>query len=202
MKIAQVVNEFCFWVLTFVKQCDKLTISCESENSGSQNSTLPPLPDSRRTALDEGVAGGGRVGSAGELGNSRSRAQNPSNVMAFIAPWFMGAPYTGSQAGFSDNVGLNHKQRCFSFSTIRRDMHSVDTFIDEAIGFTKRHPDLDGQQQAFGGSLMGFMKAIAECPDCPGVFRIPFDSDWKPNAFGEWKYLGCPKCEKFWTYTA
>lgn len=77
-------------------------------------------------------------------------------------------------------------------------MDSVKTFRDEATGFTKRHPDLNATQQAFGGVLLGMMKALAECPDCPGVFRVPFDADWTPNAFGEWKYLGCPKCEKIW----
>lgn len=66
----------------------------------------------------------------------------------------------------------------------------TDTFTDEALAFTRRHPDLTPQQQTFGGLAWGLMRAIAECPDCPGVIRTPRDN---------WRHLDCPACQKRWT---
>lgn len=72
-------------------------------------------------------------------------------------------------------------------------LRGVDTFIDEAIAFNARHPELDEQQQAFGGLLWGAMRAIAECPNCPGRFRVPLD--------GDWNRLYCPGCGYLWQRT-
>ncbi len=74
----------------------------------------------------------------------------------------------------------------------RTDLHSVNTFTDEAMGFLDRHPALDAQQQSFGGVVWGFMRAIAECPDCPGKFRVPLDDDWHQ--------LYCTSCEHVWVF--
>lgn len=81
-------------------------------------------------------------------------------------------------------------------------MDSVKTYVDEGQSFLSRNDDLDAQQSSFGSLLWASMRAMAECPDCPGAFRIPHDSDWTPNAFGEWKYLACPKCQKVWELTS
>ena len=75
---------------------------------------------------------------------------------------------------------------------------SVATFTDEALGFIERNPGLNATQQAFGGVLFGAMKALAECPECPGHFRIPLDEDGTPNAFGSWTYMYCPNCDQMW----
>jgi hypothetical protein len=72
--------------------------------------------------------------------------------------------------------------------------HSVHTFTDEALAFTDRHRDLNPGQAGIGGMVWGFMRAIAECPDCPGTFRIPLDE--------EWHELACPKCHGVWTFQA
>lgn len=77
-------------------------------------------------------------------------------------------------------------------------MRGVNTFVDEAMSFQSRHNALNNIQSAFGGTLFGFMKALAECPECPGHFRIPYDADGTPNAFGEWAYLYCPNCKALW----
>ncbi len=76
---------------------------------------------------------------------------------------------------------------------------SVKTFTDEALGFIDRNPALNNVQQTFGGLLFGSMRALAECPVCPGHFRIPLDEDGTPNAFGSWTYLVCQNCQNTWT---
>lgn len=80
-------------------------------------------------------------------------------------------------------------------------LHETHTFIDTALAFSERHPKIkDTPQGALGAALFGMMKALAECPECPGAFRIPHDSDWTPNLLGEWKYLACPQCQRVWTH--
>lgn len=76
---------------------------------------------------------------------------------------------------------------------------SVKTFTEEGQGFIDRNPGLNKTQQAFGGVLFASMRALAECPKCPGHFRIPMDEDGTPNAFGSWTYLVCPNCQTMWT---
>lgn len=77
----------------------------------------------------------------------------------------------------------------------------ADTFIDEALAFTERHRDLDPQQHSFGGLVWGMLRAIAECPNDPGVFRVPVDADGKQlGPLANWAYLACPKCGGVWAY--
>jgi hypothetical protein len=71
----------------------------------------------------------------------------------------------------------------------RPDFHSVNTFVDEALAFIRRHK-LEGQQATMGGLAWGALRALAECPNCPGTFRIPLDADWS--------VLFCGKCQAFW----
>ena len=70
------------------------------------------------------------------------------------------------------------------------DLHAVDTFVDEAAAFHRRHPDLDAQQASFGGLAWGLLRALAECPECPGTFRRPLDAAWTR--------LACPRCGGVW----
>ena len=79
-----------------------------------------------------------------------------------------------------------------------QDEIGVNTFVNEAISFQSRNKDLSEFHSAVGATLFGFMKALSECPECPGHFRIPYDTDGTPNAFGEWKYLYCPHCKNMW----
>jgi len=71
-------------------------------------------------------------------------------------------------------------------------MNKVRTFVDEGIQFTKSHPELNDVQANSGAVTWGFMRALAECPDCPGVFRIPDNEDWD--------HLYCPSCQGVWTH--
>lgn len=82
------------------------------------------------------------------------------------------------------------------------DCHSTDTFTNEALAFTERHGEQLGPVAAtFGGLTFGAMKAIAECPNCPGHFRVPYDAEGRlawPVGNGNWKYLRCPECKGVW----
>jgi len=71
------------------------------------------------------------------------------------------------------------------------DLHAVNVVCDEGHAFIARHDDLNETQRATGGLLWGLMRAIAECPDCPGVFRASPD---------HWQTLVCPQCRGVWRY--
>lgn len=71
------------------------------------------------------------------------------------------------------------------------DLHSTHTVCDEAKAFTARHPELTGTQQANGMLVWGLLRAVAECPNCPGVFRVSPDN---------WHTLVCPQCRGVWGY--
>ena len=63
---------------------------------------------------------------------------------------------------------------------------SVQTFLKEGQAFLKRHPDMP----EVGGWAWGLLRAVAECPNCPGHFRVPLDKSWKT--------LVCPNCHGVW----
>jgi hypothetical protein len=67
----------------------------------------------------------------------------------------------------------------------------VGVFVDEGLAFDRRHPELDETRRAWGALAWGLMRALAACPDCPGVFRQPID--------GDWNRLLCPRCGGLWT---
>ena len=64
--------------------------------------------------------------------------------------------------------------------------NSVDTFLQEGKAFAERHPDTP----EIGGWAWGLLRAVMECPNCPGHFRVPLDKDWKR--------IACPNCKNVW----
>ena len=73
------------------------------------------------------------------------------------------------------------------------DLDSVGTFVNEAESFYGKHSrDLGHIAATWGGLTWGLLRAIAECPNCPGSYRRPLlDFDWD--------ILICPTCGKWWT---
>lgn len=72
-------------------------------------------------------------------------------------------------------------------------MAKKDTFISSASSFIKEHEnELPESLNVLGGVTFGFMNALAECPDCPCVLRIPDNEDWD--------HLYCPSCKNIWTH--
>ena len=71
------------------------------------------------------------------------------------------------------------------------DLHPVNVICDEGTAFLHRHPELNDTHKSVGGLLYGFLRAVAECPDCPGVFRVSPDG---------WQTLVCRQCGGVWTY--
>ena len=67
---------------------------------------------------------------------------------------------------------------------------SLQTVIREGTAFNQRHPELNSNQQVYGGWTWGLLRAIAECPNCPGHYRVPQDQ--------EWNVLYCPNCGTYW----
>ena len=71
-------------------------------------------------------------------------------------------------------------------------LRSVHTVIEEGLAFDARHPDLrDNPFRGTGMLLYGLLRSVAECPACPGVFRVPSDATWT--------HLDCPQCHQRWT---
>ena len=71
-------------------------------------------------------------------------------------------------------------------SKATEDFHSVKVFADYGGRFYSSHQDLGHVAASWGGMLMGAMRAILECPDHPGKFRIPQDDNWD--------VIVCPEC--------
>ena len=71
-------------------------------------------------------------------------------------------------------------------------LHSVHTVCEEAKTLAARHPELPDAAQGAGMLAWGLLRAVAECPECPGVFRCPTDTAWT--------HLDCPHCGGRWTY--
>lgn len=75
----------------------------------------------------------------------------------------------------------------------------VATFVDQSKDFLSRHPDLNDVQKSFGGLTWGLMRAVAECPNCPGHYRVPITEEGKIDQSGEWHRLACSQCRHIWT---
>lgn len=74
------------------------------------------------------------------------------------------------------------------------DLHSANTTVDEAKAFMERHADLPETQRVMGGMAYGLLRALMECPHCPGHFRVPLDRDWaSPGG-----RIVCPNCRYTW----
>ena len=75
------------------------------------------------------------------------------------------------------------------------DMHGVKTFVDEAQGFINRNNLNDSPVAAtLGGMFWGMLRAVVECPNCPGHYRTPVMVE------GE-EYCHCANCDGWWKYT-
>ena len=73
----------------------------------------------------------------------------------------------------------------------RPDLDAVGTMVTEGQDFYQRHAATLGDTAAtWGGMLWGLMRAIAACPPCPGVYRVPQDDAWQT--------LICPRCHGVW----
>ena len=76
------------------------------------------------------------------------------------------------------------------------EVDSVATFVREGDAFVKRHKGDVGQEAAgVGGLFWGAMRAVAECPNCPDVYRIPIGPE--PD---RWQRLACPSCHRQWVW--
>lgn len=71
-----------------------------------------------------------------------------------------------------------------------KNLHAVDTFCREADNFVRCHPELNDTQKSFGRLAWGLLRALYECPDCPGHFRVPLND--------EEGALACPNCRAVW----
>ncbi|MCC6315051.1 MAG: hypothetical protein IT337_13685 [Thermomicrobiales bacterium] len=82
------------------------------------------------------------------------------------------------------------------------DLHSVGVVVDEGQAFIRRHEDDLGVNtfaSTVGGLTWGLMRAIAECPNCPGTFRTPVGKAYGyESAFD---LMTCPQCRCTWKYT-
>jgi hypothetical protein len=68
----------------------------------------------------------------------------------------------------------------------------LDTLMREWEDFDRRNPEVAALQ--VGGLTWGLLRAIAECPDCPGSFRVPVDAAqtlWRcGRCGGVWRWEG------------
>ena len=71
-------------------------------------------------------------------------------------------------------------------------LHSVHTVIDEGNDFAARHPDLSGAAASTGSLVWGMLRALYECPDCPGKYRVPTKADAN--------VIVCTSCGGVWTW--
>ncbi|HUY76875.1 MAG TPA: hypothetical protein VMV29_08890 [Ktedonobacterales bacterium] len=72
----------------------------------------------------------------------------------------------------------------------------VDTALREGRAFIDRHPELqepeNGRIATFAGLTWGVFRAIYECDDCPGVYRVPVRNHPDGEA------ITCPSCGGVW----
>lgn len=71
----------------------------------------------------------------------------------------------------------------------------VATVCDEGRAFDERHRDeLNETQRAMGGLIWGLMRALAECPNCPGTFCTPIGERF--GCESAFDVLVCPGCQR------
>jgi hypothetical protein len=74
------------------------------------------------------------------------------------------------------------------------DLHTASTVVDEAKAFMDRHKELNETQAVMGGMWFGFLRALMECSECPGYYRVPLDKEWyRPGG-----RLYCVHCGGVW----
>jgi hypothetical protein len=77
---------------------------------------------------------------------------------------------------------------------------SVATVLREGRTFLDRHPDIaNGPAATLGGLTWGILRAVMECDNCPGVYRVPVsgypggvDAITCPSCGGVWVHRGHP----------
>lgn len=72
-------------------------------------------------------------------------------------------------------------------------LHPVQTMCDEGSAFCKRHPGLSETQATWGALTWGLLRAIYECPDCPGHYRRPLEGMRED-------IIICPHCGRVWIH--
>ena len=81
----------------------------------------------------------------------------------------------------------------------------VDTVVEQGNALRDRYMERGGEpdncELPSGMLLWGLLRAIAECPRCPGVFRNPYHAGGTPGTMDDWgEYLVCPKCGGVWKW--
>ena len=73
-------------------------------------------------------------------------------------------------------------------------LHSVHTMVDEGRKFAEEHSELNETQAAWGAVVWGLLRALYECPNCPGYFRVP-----RMTTVGV-EVLWCARCGGQWVH--
>src|SRR5690349_18578886 len=72
----------------------------------------------------------------------------------------------------------------------------AETVVREGRAFLDRHPDIaDGPAATLGGLTWGILRAVMECDNCPGVYRVPIS-----GGAGGYDAITCPSCGGVWVY--
>lgn len=71
------------------------------------------------------------------------------------------------------------------------EMRALNLAVDEAGAFLERHPEVGNYPFGTASAVaFGMLRAIAECPRCPGTFRVPTVEP--PDGWY------CHRCEGLW----
>ena len=73
------------------------------------------------------------------------------------------------------------------------DLYSVETVCNEGNRFVQEH-HLEGAAASLGALTWGLLRALYECPACPGEFREP-----RMSTIGI-EVLWCPRCKGQWIH--
>lgn len=74
----------------------------------------------------------------------------------------------------------------------------VTTAVREGRSFLDRHPDIaSGPAAMLGGLTWGILRAVMECDNCPGVYRVPVVRDGTSAGYDA---ITCPSCGGVWVH--
>lgn len=84
-------------------------------------------------------------------------------------------------------------------------MRDVNTVVEQGNALRERYRERGGEPGndalPTGMLLWGLLRAVAECPNCPGVFRNPYHAGGVPGTMDDWgEYLVCPRCGGVWKW--
>lgn len=71
---------------------------------------------------------------------------------------------------------------------------AAEVVVREGTAFAQRNRDLSPDAQSMGALAWGLLRAVAECPHCPGVYRT-----WHYDANND-EIWTCPHCQRQWKY--